>query len=130
MEQTQKKQTLAILEVLLKGYQTGNFAPVYPLLAEDCTWQSEWVDEPVEGKEAVMAYYEKKGSITRNSKTSSLHYFLVELTELATLGLLMASSYADRENGALLTLDLNEEGLVTGLEVGRPELYDLQRYAG
>ena len=124
------KRTLPILEALIRGYESGDFTPFYTFLAEDCVWQSEWVEEPVEGREKVMAYYEKKAAITRNSRRSSMHYFLVEIPELEDLGILMASSYLEKEGGVLLTLDLNEEGMVTGIDLDMPELYDFSRYAG
>ena len=50
-----------LLNLLSKGYKTGNFSKVFPELAEDCVWESQWVLEPMRGRKEIIAYLEKKG---------------------------------------------------------------------
>ena len=38
------------LKVLCEGYSTGRFDSLFPLLAEDCVFESQWVLTPHKGK--------------------------------------------------------------------------------
>lgn len=66
------------LNVLCTCYSTGEFEPLFPLLAENCVCESQWVLKPHTGKEVVKDYYRTKGTLMRKSG-SRIEGFIVEL---------------------------------------------------
>ncbi len=55
------------LKVLCQCYSSGDFEPLFPLLAEDCVFESQWVLTPNTGKDAVIYYFEGKGETLRRT---------------------------------------------------------------
>ena len=49
------------LEIISDGYEKGDFEPLFPYLAEDCVFESQWVLAPNTGYEAVVSYLTYKG---------------------------------------------------------------------
>ena len=55
------------LETLCKCYSTGRFDNLFPLLADDCVFESQWVLTPNTGKAAVVDYFLGKGATLRKN---------------------------------------------------------------
>lgn len=56
-------KTKKCLQIVGKCYEKGEFQEMYPLLDEDCEWHSDWRVDGEKGKEEIVKYYEKKGTI-------------------------------------------------------------------
>ena len=57
------------LKVLCIGYSTGNFEGLFPLLSDDCVFESQWVLTPNTGKDAVIEYFTGKGATLQKNGT-------------------------------------------------------------
>ncbi len=78
----QADYALKAVRIIAQGYETGDFRPLYDLLAEDCVWQSQWRFDHEAGKKAVIAYYQNKGKALRESD-DPLRSDIVELQGIA-----------------------------------------------
>lgn len=56
----------SILSAIHRGYTTGDFSDMFPLMTEDYTHISFWVQEVLRGREAAMKYYSGKGAAMKN----------------------------------------------------------------
>ena len=143
-----------VLSVLEDAYTTGNFERLFPLLAQDCVMESQWVPTPNTGYEAIKAYFTGKG----NSLAKSGNFpgcSIVELlgncnpiknasvslnggkTEVASLGLIytpgklcleMRQTIDDKENVVIVDVTLNESGLVKRIDLCMPELFEYRDF--
>ena len=52
------------LETLCKCYSTGRFENLYPLLADDCVFESQWVLTPNVGKPAIVEKEQRSARTT------------------------------------------------------------------
>ena len=138
-----------VLSVLEDGYTTGNFERLFPLLAQDCVMESQWVPTPNTGYKAVKAYFTGKGNSLAKSgnfpgcsivellgNCNPIKNALVSLnggkTEVASLGriytpgklcLEMRQTIDDKENVVIVDVTLNESGLVKRIDLCMPELF-------
>lgn len=55
------------LDILCKGYETGDFFDLYPCLSRDCVMESQWVLTPNVGYDAVVDYFTGKGATLRRA---------------------------------------------------------------
>lgn len=142
------------LMALANGYQTGCFDELRPLLAEDCVWESQWRIGAEKGRDAVMEYYEKKGTSIRNSgsfpvcsvvelvgnsKPSAPVYTeengerkpaptVALLYTEGKLCLYMEQVVDGQKNGAILDLTLDTDGLISRIDVCIPDLFRFVPY--
>ncbi|MDO4494103.1 MAG: hypothetical protein Q4C53_09490 [Clostridia bacterium] len=57
-----------VLCAIAKGYETGDFGSLFPYLAKDCVFESQWVRQPNNGCDEVVAYLEGKGRTLRRNR--------------------------------------------------------------
>jgi len=57
-----------ILRVIEKSYATGDFENLFPYLAEDCVFESQWVLEPNVGYDATVKYLRGKGETLKRTQ--------------------------------------------------------------
>ena len=141
------------LETIGNCYVTGNFEPLFPYLAANCVWESQWRLTPEEGKIAVENYYRKKGKALRESPTS-LKYMIVQfidnynLTEMnvkvnkeefktanvglyyqsGKLALFLSQKYDDYNNATILDLTIDDGGMISRIDMCMPELFKFVKY--
>jgi len=141
------------LTILGEAYKTGDYEELFPLLANDCVWESQWRLTPESGKEAVEAYFRKKGSILKETG-SFPKYIIVEfidninpiknaggmlngqefsgniglLYESGKLAIFAAQQLDDVENGMIIDLSLNEENKISRIDLCMPELFKFKKY--
>lgn len=68
------------VEKIIHAYETGNFNILYDDFADDIQFHSQWVLEPMIGKEALIDYYNRKGQALKKS-SSKLNGSAVVITE-------------------------------------------------
>ncbi len=136
--------------ILGEGYVTGDFSSIYEFLADDCVWESQWRLTPETGKEAVIAYFQKKGKILRESD-SSIKYLIVELVdsfnpvnaringenevvsvgmvyETGKIALFMAQDLNDVTSGTIIDLKLDDDKKISRIDICMPELFKFKKY--
>lgn len=140
---------LRALRAVTAAYERKDFTDLFPLLAEDCVWQSQWVLTPERGRERVIQYYTLKKSALANSK-SRIRCTVVELVggvhlvpgwdgqgrpvsagifcPEGKLCLYMEQLLDGEIVETLIDLTLNEEGLITQIDICMPELFQFFRY--
>ena len=69
-----KEAHLRALKVVAEAYQTVHFGGIFPLLAEDCVWESQWRIAPECGRDQVIRYYTQKITSNSPSKPASQHF--------------------------------------------------------
>ena len=142
------------LKVLCECYSTGVFEPLFPLLADDIVFESQWVLTPNVGREAVEDYFIGKGNTLRKKdccpkceivqlvgNINPIHNADVhingEKAKRSTFGLL----YQDGKLCALMTQELqndtvrviidikiNEENKISRIDLCMPELFNYVPY--
>lgn len=152
-----KNETLkGYLETLCKCYSTGRFENLFPLLADDCVFESQWVLTPNTGKSAVVDYFQGKGATLRKNNccpTCTIVEFVGNLNTIknaevhlnggeaqrASLGLwypdgklamLMCQTLNDVTNGVIVDLQLDENDLISQIDLCMPELFNFKHFAG
>ena len=139
---------------LRKAYRSGDFSEFVSCLSEDCVYESMWVLEPLRGKEAVSNHLLRKGKAIKDSGAFP-ECWIVELVgnmnplpesdivvngekKRATLALdyepgkycmMMEQELDGKINGVLLDLKLNEDGMVTRIDLCIPELFQTRELA-
>ena len=68
------------VEKIIHAYETGNFDILYDDFADDIQFHSQWVLEPMLGKDALINYYNGKGQALKKS-SSKLNGSAVVITE-------------------------------------------------
>lgn len=122
------------LETLCKCYSTGRFENLYPLLADDCVFESQWVLTPNVGKPAIVDYFQGKGATLRKNnccpictivefignvntiKNAEVHLNGGEAQRASfglwypegKLAMLMCQTLKDKTNGVIVDLQLDE----------------------
>lgn len=154
---SQKKEILkGYLETLCKCYSSGRFENLFPLLADDCVFESQWVLTPNTGKAAVVDYFIGKGATLRKNNccpTCTIVEFVGSLntiknaevhlnggeTQRASFGLLypegklamlMCQTLKDVTNGVIVDLQLDENDCISRIDLCMPELFNFKHFAG
>ena len=144
------------LKVLCEGYSTGRFDSLFPLLAEDCVFESQWVLTPHKGKAETIDYLTGKGATLRKNRTfpectivkfvgnintvknADIHLNGGEAKQ-GSLGLWYADNklamlMCQRLNGELISvivdIQLDENDLISRIDLCMPELFKFEHYAG
>lgn len=55
------------LQLIMNGYETGDFTPLFPCLSQDCVMESQWVMQPNVGYNTVTEYLSGKGKTLKNN---------------------------------------------------------------
>ena len=141
------------LQILGTGYATGNFESLYPYLADDCVWESQWRLTPETGKESVINYFNKKGAILRESgsfpkwmvveyvdnlnpvdasivkgKSKSEPMRVALWYQSGMLALFMAQELDDATNASIVEIELDEKDLIRRIDICMPEFYKFKKY--
>ena len=143
-----------VLCALRKGYRTGDFGELFPLLAQDCVMESQWVLAPNTGYDAVVSYLTGKGE-TLAKKDCFPDCSIVELigncnpvenaavivngeeARRSSVGLmytpgklcmLMEQTINGETNGVIVDVRLNEAGKVKRIDLCMPELFRYREF--
>ena len=136
------------LSVLAKGYTTGFFDELFPLLAEDCVFETQWRMEPEAGKAAVIAYFTAKGRTLRDMaccpeadliqfvgdanpiRNADMlfngephHGTFVMMYEPNKLALRLRQRLNGQVNHVIVDLTLNEQDQIRRIDLCMPELF-------
>ncbi len=122
--------TYKYLDLIGKGYEEGDFTPLFPHLAEDCVMESQWVLTPNEGYDAVVSYLTGKGETLK--RTGSFpSYSIQEIVGSHSFGelcLLMEQTIDDKTNSVILCIKLNEEEKISRIDLCAPELFQYRDF--
>lgn len=157
MERNNQKQWNNYLykycKILGNCYATGDFSDIFRYLAEDCIWESQWRFTPETGKEAVVKYFTNKGLLLKESGAFP-KYLVVEfidcmnmvehadimingkserasfslLYEPGKIALFMAQTLDDVTNGMIIDLTLNDDHLISRIDLCMPELFKFKKF--
>ena len=136
------------LSVLAKCYSTGRFDDLFPLLSEDCVFETQWRQVPDTGKDAVVAYFTAKGESMREygccpvcdliafagdcnpvrntdillngEKRQGTFILMYEPNKLA---LRMRQTLDGQTNCVIVDLTLNEADHISRIDLCMPELF-------
>ncbi len=144
------------LRVLCKCYSVGRFERLFPLLSEECVFESQWVLTPNEGKDAVVEYFTNKGTALQRSN-SCPECIIVELvgnlnpiedaelyvngsvTQRGSFGLFypdgkLAMLMSQQQKGGmfsvLVDLQLDEQDMISRIDLCMPELFRYKYFDG
>lgn len=144
-----KEAHLYALRVVAEAYQTVRFGGIFPLLNEDCVWESQWRLAPERGRDQVIRYYTQKEENMRGYE-GTIRCGIVEL--VGNLNFLSGKDQSEQHisaglfypdgklcvymeqlldgqiNGTLIDLTLNEDGLITKIDLCMPELFRFRMY--
>lgn len=144
------------LKVLCEGYSTGRFDSLFPLLAEDCIFESQWVLTPHKGKAETIDYLTGKGVSMRKSnccpkctiiklvgninkiENAEIHLNGGEAQRASfglwypdgKLAMLMCQHLNGERNFVVVDMQLNENDLISRIDLCMPELFKFEHYAG
>lgn len=144
------------LETLCRCYSTGRFETLFPLLADGCVLESQWVLTPNTGKAAVVDYLERKGATLRKSNscpTCTIVEFVGNMNLIrnaqihpngekarrASVGLwypegklamLMSQALDGGTNEVIVDLQLDENRLISRIDLCMPGLFRFRHVAG
>ena len=136
------------LEIISDGYEKGDFEPLFPYLAEDCVFESQWVLAPNTGYEAVVSYLTAKGETLKTSGSFPSCYIQELVGNINTikdvninvngekqhgsvglhypsgeLCLLMRQTIDDKTNDVILRIKLNDDEKIARIDLCMPELF-------
>ena len=140
---------IEILWTLGGAYENGDFSQFIKFLSEDCVYESMWMQNFIQGKNAVSRHLLSKEKSIRDSET----YPVCGVVELvgnmnpipSTVVLVNGAEQCDKlalayepgkycmmvaheldgnTNGVLFKLELNEEGFVSRIDLCLPELFE------
>ena len=145
--------TYKYLDLISDGYEKGDFAPLFPYLAEDCVLESQWVLTPNEGYDAVVSYLTKKGETLKESGSFPTCYIQELVGNINTikdvdinvcgekkhgsaglyypsgeLCLLMEQTIDEKKNGVILRIKLNENEKISRIDLCMPELFQYRDF--
>lgn len=144
------------LKVLCVSYSTGKFEELFPLLSDECVFESQWVLTPNTGKETVIDYFTKKGATLRRTgscpectivelvgnlntiKNADIHLNGGEARR-GSVGLWypdgkLAMLMRQKSNGevisVLVDMQLDENDMISRIDLCMPELFNFKHYDG
>lgn len=147
------RMLLSHLQTLCDGYTTGDFEPLFFMLADDVVLESQWVLTPCKGRKAVEEYFSGKGE-TLKKHNAFPKCWIVRLAgnanpvegnisvngnepEHATIALqypegklcmYMSQTLEDKTNGVIVDLTLDERNSISRIDLCMPELFDFELY--
>ena len=68
-----------LVETVGRSYLKGTFTELFPLLSEDCVWESFWRRDAEIGRSAVIAYFTNKAEAMASSGNAPSEAVLVKL---------------------------------------------------
>lgn len=147
-----KDLLLKYLQIIGSCYATGDFEPLFPYLADDCVWESQWRLTPETGKETVINYFNKKGAILKETGSfpkwmvvefidnmnpinsnivrgsKSEHASVALFYEAGKLALFMSQDLDDRKNAMIIDLTIDDQNLIKRIDLCMPELFKFEKY--
>lgn len=147
-----KDLLLKYLQIIGSCYATGDFEPLFPYLADDCVWESQWRLTPETGKETVINYFNKKGTILKETGSfpkwmvvefidnmnpinsnivrgsKSEHASVALFYEAGKLALFMSQDLDDRKNAMIIDLTIDDQNLIKRIDLCMPELFKFEKY--
>ena len=156
---TNSKKNDVLLEhfkVLCISYSTGRFEPLFPLLSEECVFESQWVLTPHKGKEDIIEYLTGKGKTMRKSaccpectvvkligninkiENADIHLNGGEAQrasfglyyEDGKLAMLMSQRLNGEVNSVIVDMQLDENDMISRIDLCMPELFRFEHFAG
>ena len=142
--------TVYCLECVAYGYETGNFDRMLELIADNCQWNSQWVPEPRVGKTALTDYYAEKAAamaegpcypqcslMVTDGRMEIMHpdKLYINGTECSqpvgfgmyipegTKCMLCAQKLQGKMIVTMLTIDLDDEGKISGININDPYFF-------
>ncbi|HSK69272.1 MAG TPA: hypothetical protein VLA21_08450 [Candidatus Limnocylindria bacterium] len=127
--------------VIAQGYKTGDFRPLFVMLAEDCVWSSQWRFDRLEGRDAVINYFRSKGKTLREPG-DGMSVSVAELTghhlkpgdpvpsffREGRPCVLLSQVIDGEEVGTLAIPHCNEEGLIERIDMALPAVFHLRAW--
>lgn len=111
-------------------YGTGDFTSLFDVLAEDCTWESDWRIDKENSKEEICAYYSYKGNILRCCN-SFLTYNLVDLygsqDSVLGLGIYLKQILGKEISDLILLIHVATDGKITHIHLCMKELFRFRK---
>lgn len=137
------------LSVLAKCYSSGCFDDLFPLLSDDCVFETQWRLNPDVGKSAVIAYFTGKGQTMRDyhacpvcdlisfvgdsnpirnaditlNDEQQFHGTFLMMYEPDKLALRMRQTLNGQTNLVIADLTLNETDQISRIDLCMPELF-------
>lgn len=140
---------LRALKVVGQAYESARFSEIFPLLAEDAVWESQWRLGSEQGRDQVIRYFGIKEKALRDAGFS-IRWAVVELVDSLNMmpchdgkgnrvhvGLYYPKGklclYVEQDldgevSGTIIDLTMNEDGLITRIDLCMPELFCFKRY--
>jgi hypothetical protein len=131
------ENAIRAVHTIARGYQTGDFRPLFTLLAEDCSWESQWRFDRLAGRDAVIDYYRGKGKTLRESG-DCVHCDIVTLLDHSGLKpgeeppafyqegrlcVLMSQTINGESVQTLIVPGINAQGLIDRIDLCIPGAY-------
>ena len=156
---TNSKKNDVLLEhfkILCVSYSTGRFESLFPLLSEECVFESQWRLTPYKGKADIIEYLTDKGKSMRKRdscpectvvklignfnkiENANIHLNGGEAQrasfglyyEDGKLAMLMSQRLDGKVNSVIVDMQLDENDLISRIDLCMPELFKFEHYAG
>ena len=128
------------VEQIIEAYETGNFVALYDYFAKDIQMHSQWVIEPLVGKNALIKYFDGKGRTLRKSHTTiSGSVVMINqdqkrtgnimlMSEPGKLCALVRQESDEKTNWIIISPIFNEENQLCKLALNDPQLFSFVPY--
>lgn len=138
------------LTVIANCYINKNFEELYPLLAEDIVWESNWVLEPRKGYDTVVSYYKNKQEQLANSTWRTYHCLVETLDPFKNpnkstrdangnrvmlfhdTGLLLdyclQVSDTGEKSDMIIQIKINDDNKISRIDMCIPTLFNYKKY--
>lgn len=151
MKTTLEKKRLVYkyLDILGEGYESGDFSKLYPYLAKDCVFESQWVLTPNTGYDAIVDYLNGKGATLQRTKafpSCSIQELIGNINivknaevhinggeaqhggvglyyEAGELCLLMEQKKDNETIGVIIRIQINEDDTIIRIDLCDPALF-------
>lgn len=124
-------KTIHLLSLMLEGYKTGNFKSLFPVVANNCQWESNWKTDCYSGPEEIEKYYVKKGAILAMSRTFPSGY-IVDLfgseDRIDGKGLYLLQSYNEEVYDLIVTIKVDSKCRISMINLCMKELFSFRKY--
>lgn len=127
-------------EKIILAYRTGRFEEIYDLFADNIEFHSQWVLNPLIGKEAVVEYFNGKGATLRNSETEIDGTVVVITqpltkngnfglwTETGTVCALISQELNGKTNWIFISPKFDENNKLISISLNDPSLFTFEEY--
>lgn len=149
-----EKNTLLFkyLSILSKGYNTGDFTPLFKYLSEDCIWKSHWDSNYIEGVEKVKNYFQTKGeNLKKNGSfpicsiqelignvnmTQTIDFKLGDRVQKGLFGIfytngepcLLMKQMVNKKNESILCLKLDSNDKIFSIKICKTEFFQYREF--